>query len=264
MIVIIGLYWLTNAIFAGLAVLQSHSILNFKDEAKELDDNDNNVPALNSAFQTGFFFSVQTFATIGFGKLAPNEHEDLINVIVCVESILGIAAATLITGVTWAKFSIPQNTTIVFSDSIILKTFHGLPSIQFRAGNTRVYGDIVESTFKVAVIKSNRSTGERQLLELVLVQDVWPIFKYCSTVVHLIDSKSPLHGMSYQDMLDDKITFVVLFTGLDTTLDDSVYARRTYAAEEMSDRDEFEPNVCMFRGNVRVDFTKLNATRTTL
>ena len=176
-----------------------------------------------------------------------------------VESFIGVAAATLITGVTWAKFSIPQNATIVFSNTIIWKRFHGQQSLQFRAGNTRIHGDIFESTFKVAVIKSNSVTGERQLIELPLVQDVWPVFKYCSTVIHMIDQNSPLYGTSFEQMKQDKMAFVVLFTGLDTTLDDSVYARKTYVPEELSNETEFEPNVEMRRHETRVDFHKLHA-----
>ena len=134
----------------------------------------------------------------------------------------------------------------------------------FRAGNTRRYGDILESTFKVAVIISNPTTGSRELKELNLVQDVWPIFKYCSTVIHRIDENSPLSGLSFEQLQADQVTIVVLFTGLDTTLDDSVYARRTYVTEEISNGQVFQDNVELFHDFTRVNFEKLNGTNVVL
>lgn len=247
-------YFLVNAVFAGLAIFESDSILNFESETERFD----------SAFQAGFFFSVQTLSTVGFGALSPNPDAYLVNIIVFVEALLGIAAATIITGVTWAKFSIPQNTTIVFSKSILLTTFHGEKCLMFRAGNTRRYGDILESTFKVAVIISNPTTGTQELQELTLVQDVWPIFKYCSTVIHRIDENSPLSGLTYEQLQADQVTIVVLFTGLDTTLDDSVYARRTYVTEEISIGEVFQDNVELFHDFTRVNFEKLNGTSVVL
>lgn len=254
MVVIVVSYFLVNAVFAGLAILESDSILNFESETDRFD----------SAFQAGFFFSVQTLSTVGFGTLSPNPDAYLVNIIVFIEALLGIAAATIITGVTWAKFSIPQNTTIVFSKSILLTTFHGDKCLMFRAGNTRRYGDILESTFKVAVIISNPTTGSRELKELNLVQDVWPIFKYCSTVIHRIDENSPLSGLSFEQLQADQVTIVVLFTGLDTTLDDSVYARRTYVTEEISNGQVFQDNVELFHDFTRVNFEKLNGTNVVL
>lgn len=204
---------------------------------------------------------MQTLSTIGYGTLSPNPDEPLINTIVFVATLLGIAASTIVTGVTWAKFSIPENSSIKFSKIALFSTFHGVNSVMFRAGNARSFGSIIETSFRMAVIKSNPQTGVREMVDLELVQMLWPVFQHTATVVHIIDENSPLFGLSEDQMESDNIALIVLFSGLDTTLEENVFKRKTYAFPKLvfSKNAKFQSCVFIQENNLTVvDFSKLS------
>src|SRR5439155_14549111 len=57
------------------------------------------------SFADAFFFSVQTMATIGYGKLAPQTM--LANTLVTIEVLVGLLGIAVVTGLVFAKFSRP-------------------------------------------------------------------------------------------------------------------------------------------------------------
>jgi len=57
------------------------------------------------SFADAFFFSVQTMATIGYGHLTPQTF--LANVLVTLETLTGMLALAMTTGLVFAKFSRP-------------------------------------------------------------------------------------------------------------------------------------------------------------
>ena len=198
---------------------------------------------------------------LGYGELSPNPDDFFINFIVVINTLFGIAAATFVTGITWAKFAIPQSESIVFSNNLLFSTYHvDTPAIIFRVGNVQTYGQTIECTFRLAIIKTNLNTGERDIFDLDLVQSMWPMFHLVSTIVHLIDESSPLFGLSYDDFVQGRVLFVVLFNGLDTTLDESIFRRKTYAVEDIVVGWHFVDIVTMYADRTVVDFTKLHST----
>ena len=57
------------------------------------------------SFADMFFFSVQTMATMGYGKLAPATL--IANLLMSVEALSGLVSLALVTGLIFAKFSRP-------------------------------------------------------------------------------------------------------------------------------------------------------------
>src|SRR2546426_7862190 len=89
LVVIAGLYLAANALFALAYLAEPRSIGN----------------ARPGSFVDAFFFSVQTMATIGYGKLVP--RTGLANVLVTVEALVGLFGVAMVTGLMFAKFSHP-------------------------------------------------------------------------------------------------------------------------------------------------------------
>ncbi|HYA34455.1 MAG TPA: ion channel, partial [Candidatus Binataceae bacterium] len=58
------------------------------------------------SFADAFFFSVQTMATIGYGKMSPDSLTA--NVLVSFEALLGLVGLAMVTGLVFAKFSHPS------------------------------------------------------------------------------------------------------------------------------------------------------------
>ena len=61
--------------------------------------------AHSGSFADMFFFSVQTMATIGYGKMEPVTLFS--NILVSIEALTGLLALALMTGLVFSKFSRP-------------------------------------------------------------------------------------------------------------------------------------------------------------
>jgi len=53
------------------------------------------------------------------------------------------------------------------------------------------------------------------------------------TVVHPIDERSPMWGLTHQDLVDSEAEVLILLTGIDETFAQTVQARSSYRAEEV-------------------------------
>ena len=96
---------------------------------------------LGGRFSQAFFFSVQTFATIGYGQIGPNGF--LANMLVTVEALVGLMYHALATGLLFARFARPT-ASILFSRRAIVAPYAGIQSLQFRIANRRRRNEIME------------------------------------------------------------------------------------------------------------------------
>jgi inward rectifier potassium channel len=83
-------------------------------------------------FLDAFFFSVQTFATIGYGKITPSGI--LANSLVTLEALTGLLGVAMATGLLFARFSRPT-ARVIFSDVALIAPHEGVPSFLFRMAN---------------------------------------------------------------------------------------------------------------------------------
>ena len=86
------------------------------------------------SFEDAFFFSVQTFATIGYGIMSPSTL--YAHVVVTIESVLGILAVGSFAGIAFARLSRPT-ARVLFSDKLVIRPRNGVPHLQFRVANWR-------------------------------------------------------------------------------------------------------------------------------
>src|SRR5215216_1904513 len=89
---------------------------------------------LGGSFGRAFFFSVQTFATIGYGQLAPNGV--VANLLVTLEALVGLMYQALATGLLFARFARPT-ASIAFSRSAVIAPYASDRALQFRIVNRR-------------------------------------------------------------------------------------------------------------------------------
>ncbi|KAG7377581.1 G protein-activated inward rectifier potassium channel 2 [Phytophthora pseudosyringae] len=207
-----------------------------------------------------FFFCVQTISTVGYGTLSPRQDSDAANFFVFLLVYSGLFVSTLVTGITWAKFSIPKASTLLYSDVLLITTFHSHRAIMFRAANNRIFGVLVEGSFRMSVVVLNRNFGRRETHELRLVRNVWPIINLCNTLTHIIDESSPLCRLSTDDLLSGDHFFVVLFTGQDNIISDTMVARKAYHACDILVGHHFEDNITLTADGLYIDLDAINAT----
>ncbi|KAF4038872.1 Inward rectifier potassium channel C-terminal domain [Phytophthora infestans] len=207
-----------------------------------------------------FFFCVQTISTVGYGTLSPRQNSDVANFFVFLLIFSGLFVSTLVTGITWAKFSIPKASTLLYSDFLLLTTFHSHRAVMFRAASNRKFGVLVEGSFRMTVIVLDRNFGRRETHELHLVRNVWPIINLCNTLTHIIDESSPLYHLSTSELLSGDHFFVVLFTGQDDVISDTMVARKAYHACDILVDHHFEDNITLTPDGLYIDLDAINAT----
>lgn len=179
-----------------------------------------------------FFFSVETMATIGYGRMAPISL--FAHILVSLEALSGMMGLALMTGLIFAKFSRP-GARVRFSRRAVISMRDGVPSLMFRMANERA-SQIVEA--RVHVLFSQHETtaeGESVLrfhdLELTRYRNA--TFRHSWTVIHPIHPGSPLHGATAEGLEASHAELVVSVTGIDGAFMQTVYARHTYEASDL-------------------------------
>jgi len=183
-------------------------------------------------FSDDFFFSVETIATIGYGKMSPVTITS--QVLMSIEALCGLINFALITGLIFAKFSRPT-ARVRFSRIAVISKRDGVPSLMFRMANVRS-SQIVDAQIHVAFARDEHtSEGEyvRRFYDLDLTRYRNAIFAYSWTAVHPIQPGSPFYGAVAEDMVKADATLTVSLTGFDEVFSQTVYARYSYNATDI-------------------------------
>ncbi len=184
------------------------------------------------SFEEAFDFSVQTLATIGYGKMAPVSR--VAHVVVMMEAFTGLLFTALTTGIVFAKFSRPT-ARVVFSRVAIIAPYEGVPTLQFRMANARG-NRIVQASIRVTTTKLVRTAeGEtmRRLVDMKMLRSDSAMFAITWTAYHPIDQSSPLFGHTPETLRRDKVGIIVTLIGLDETLSQTVHARHSYDFDQI-------------------------------
>jgi inward rectifier potassium channel len=183
-----------------------------------------------SEFLRAFFFSVETFATIGYGHISPAGLAA--NVVVTIESLVGLLVFGLVAGLLFARFSRPT-ARIVFSEKALIAPYRGRTAFEFRIVNSRD-NQLIDVECRVLLARfSGHDSSDRVFSQLPLERPRVTFFPLAWTIVHPIDESSPLYGLSYQDLLASNAEFLVVITAFDDTFSQTVHTRSSYKPEEM-------------------------------
>jgi inward rectifier potassium channel len=183
------------------------------------------------SFLEAFFFSVQTFATIGYGAIHPVGVPA--NILVTVESLVGIMTVALATGLMFARFSLARPR-IRFSRQAVVAPYQGITGFMFRLTNVR-NTNLINVECELQLIRWERRNGrqERAFYRLPLERDDIAFFTLGWTVVHPVAADSPLYGWTEERLRESSAEFLVLIRAVDDTLSQPVHVRTSYTAEEV-------------------------------
>jgi inward rectifier potassium channel len=211
-------------------------------------------------FLDAFFFSVQTFATIGYGSIHPVGIPA--NLMVTMESLVGLVMIAISTGLMFARFSLPR-ARIRFSHHAVVAPFQGGTALMFRAANERRSELIgVECEVLFSRFESQKGNRQRNFYRLPLERDRVTFFTLSWTVVHPISGTSPLLGETAETLVESQAELLVVLKGIDDALGQSVMIRTSYTAEEIRWGERF---VSVFNspepdGTLSVDIRRLSDT----
>jgi inward rectifier potassium channel len=188
--------------------------------------------ARHGSFEDAFFFSVQTMATIGYGKLVPKGFAG--NMLVTIESVIGMVGVAVLTGLLFAKFSRPTSR-VVFSRNAVVTTQNGVPVLLFRVANERD-SMLVEARMHVVIVRGEvtaEGSRMRRFHDLVLTRPETPIFPLSWTVTHVLDESSPLFGLSPDNWRTQDVEIICALSGVEESISQSIHARFSYVCEDI-------------------------------
>ncbi|MCB9896741.1 MAG: transporter [Planctomycetes bacterium] len=188
---------------------------------------DGGVPSTLDAFD----FSVQTFATIGYGGITPVSTGA--NVTVFLESLVGLLWVALATGLIFAR-AVRPTTRVRFSADAVVAPHRGGRAFMFRLANLRkaqlfdIHVDVV-----VGWLEQTPDGPARRFARPRLELDRTLFLPLSWTVVHALDDESPMARWDSDHMTRVDAEFLVLLSATDESTGQVVHARTSYKPWEV-------------------------------
>ena len=178
-----------------------------------------------------FFFSVQTFTTVGYGGILPDSIVS--NLVASFEAMTGLMGFALATGLLYGRFSKPSSK-IVFSENAIIAPFRNGNSLQFRIANKRTNVLMnLEARLLLMLMEKSGSEYSRKYYNLNLDLPFISFFPLSWTVVHPIDDESPLMGLTAKDLEAQDAEILILIKGFDESFNQDIHVRFSYRFDEI-------------------------------
>lgn len=210
-------------------------------------------------FLSAFFFSVQTFGTIGYGHVSPRSL--LANSLVTLEAFVTLAGQALATGITFARFARPTHR-ILFSTLAVVAPYYGGAGLMLRIVNGR-RTQVVDVEVEVTLSRFEHVNGQRvqRFYSLALERPRVAFFPLGLTIIHPVTHESPLWQMTEAEFCATEPELLVIVRGQTETTFQSVHARRSYVVDEMRWGRRF---LSMYlppeQGRVAIDVRRLSLT----
>lgn len=183
-----------------------------------------------------FFFSVQTFTTVGYGSLAPMGIAA--NALAAFVALFGWIALAIVTGLFYARFARPTRM-IAFSQNAIIAPYRdGLKSLQFRIANQR---DTHLINLHARVVLTWLDDDRRRFAPLELEREYVPLFPLNWTIVHPITKDSPIHGWTKDDYCSRRSELLIMIEGYDEIFAQSIHTNNSYLHDEIRWNARFQP-----------------------
>lgn len=222
------IFWL---VFAAIWYAVSSSY------ADDIGDGKEHCVTGTTSFAGLLMMSVETQMTIGYGTRFPNEECPEAIIIMVLEIVAGTALSGGLSSLLFTKLIRPNRhvNSVGFSRKAAVCRRDGELCLQFRVWDL-MNVHLIGSTITAYMLKPIRTLeGElvhnyMQQLELKESRAflLWPI-----TVVHVINSESPLFDFSAQDMMDYRFEIVVCLTGASKNMGTTTQSRTSYLSKEI-------------------------------
>jgi len=216
--VLLVTYLTVNLGFAELYLLQPGCITN----------------ARPGSLADAFFFSVQTFATVGYGHMAPNTT--YANIVSSTEIFTGMIWLAVVAGVVFVRFSRPRSR-LVFARNLVIGPGPGGQTLSARVANRR-FNMLYNLEARMVLITRRRKSGEDQwqVSELHLVRNHSPVELMTWNLQHVIGPESPLAGLDTHDLIAQGAEILVSVSAIEqTTLAPARVGRTFHAADVLFD-----------------------------
>ena len=191
-------------------------------------------------FKELYFFSTQTFTTVGYGRINP--IGDGASFVASLEALGGLLSFALATGLIYGKFSRPR-AHLVFSDHALISPYRDGTGLMFRFATYKERHALtdVEVQVNIALLVQENGKTVYKFYDLPLERRRIESLPMNWTVVHHINESSPLLGFSEEDMKLADVELYVQVRGFDDVYANVVLKRTSYTFEEIKFNRKFVP-----------------------
>jgi inward rectifier potassium channel len=191
-------------------------------------------------FWDAFFFSAQTISTVGYGHISPKGMAA--NSVAALESMMGLLAFALATGLLYGRFSRPSAKIVYSSNLLVAPYLETCQGLMFRLANFR-RNTLIDLEIEIIFSYNEEVNGKplRRFFPLELERKRVSILTLNWTVVHPLDEKSPLKDMTREELKATEASFAILLKAFDDTFSQTVHSRTSYQYEDMIWGAKFKP-----------------------
>lgn len=182
-------------------------------------------------FGQAYFFSAQTFTTVGYGHISPTGF--LTSALSAAEALIGLLSFAIATGLFFGRFSKPT-AFLKFSYNALIAPYEDKKGLMIRLApfkNTNFTDAKAKVTLGMSVEENGKMTNKFYNLELEL--DRVNALSLSWTLVHPITENSPLYNFTEEDFNKTHGEILVFITTFDDMFSNTVAARTSYTFNEI-------------------------------
>jgi len=228
MLIIVLFYFVVNFCFASIYYLIGVEHLQGINASTPLDK-----------FGQTFFFSIQTYTTVGYGHISPSGF--LTSFVAAVEALFGLLSFAIATGLFYGRFSMPK-AFLMFSDNALIAPYKNGTALMIRLSpykNTNLTDAEAKMTLGMAIEEHGKLVNKFYNLDLELAKINALTLSW--TLVHPITENSPFYNLTEEDFKTTSGEILVYLKVFDDMFSTTVVKRTSYSFNEVVFGAKFLP-----------------------
>ena len=182
-------------------------------------------------FSEVFFFSTQTFTTVGYGRISPTGF--MTSAVATFEAFLGLLSFAIATGLFYGRFSRPR-AFLKFSHNALVSPYKDGIALMFRISpykNNSLSEAEVKVTMALEADEDGKKTNKFYNLDVEISKINALALSW--TIVHPINEQSPLFGFTADDIKNTRIEIFAFVKAFDGVFSNTVIDRTSYIGSEI-------------------------------